>query len=99
MKKIVEYRILWDSSSAGLNKAVNEHIRTAWQPFGSLAVSNPTGLIYQTLVKYEEEMDLVLDTAFDISKKENRRSTPRSVEHIWPFPTSDSMKALDEAKP
>lgn len=58
MARIVNYKIVHDSSTLDLSEAVSKLLEQGWQPFGNLStcVSSPDGYVwkYQPMVRYEE---------------------------------------------
>lgn len=54
-KKIVDYKVISDCSTAVLEEQVKKYIADGWQPYGNLVVSGvSTYNKYREMVKYEE---------------------------------------------
>ncbi len=54
MKKIIEYKIVWDRDDDRLIKKVNKEIKEGWQPQGGITYDTQYGIYLQVMVKYEE---------------------------------------------
>ncbi len=58
-RKIVDYAIVTDMHSDSLEKSVNMHLSTGYQPYGNVFERKVgrDSFIYQAMVKYEEKED------------------------------------------
>lgn len=57
MKKVIEYKLLVESSATELENDVRQYIQHGWQPYGWPFRMTESGWDYvaQAVVKYEEE--------------------------------------------
>lgn len=56
MRKIIDYRIVYEIDPHDLEIRVKNEIKEGWQPIGGVAANkNNSALLLQVLVKYEEK--------------------------------------------
>lgn len=53
-RKIIEYKIVWDTCRDGFEETINLYLSEGWQLFGNIVVIRKRPLDFlQTMVKYE----------------------------------------------